>query len=183
MQNVVNATTTNRNWTVIVCIFKRCFGSLSMLPASFSWIVYLSFLVPLLSNRHLILPQFVLTTLSTPLPYLILKFLTDTLFLNSLSNFKVVYLQRIPGHSSLPGYDLADTLAKARSFHHPSTIPLFHPLFPPNACPFTPVKSSLVPWGGWTPHKNFFIIILCDWPDLIQKYSSVSLLGNFLTYW
>ena len=53
------------------------------------------------------------STLSSPLPYLTPKSLSDTQsLLNSLSKSKVVHLQWIPGHSSLPGNDLADSLAK-----------------------------------------------------------------------
>ena len=55
----------------------------------------------------------VLSTLSAPPPYLIPKSLSNTQsLLNSLSKSKVVHLQWIPGHSSLPGNDLADSLAK-----------------------------------------------------------------------
>ena len=56
----------------------------------------------------------VLSTLSAPLPYLTPKSLSNTQsLLNSLSQSKVFHLQWIPGHSSLPGNDLADSLAKA----------------------------------------------------------------------
>ena len=56
----------------------------------------------------------VLSILSTPLPYYTPKSLSNTQsLLNSLSQSKVVHLQWIPGHSSLPGNDLADSLAKA----------------------------------------------------------------------
>ena len=59
----------------------------------------------------------VLTTLSAPLPYLIPKSLTDTQsLLNSLSDSKVV-----PGHSSLPGNNLADSFAKVGSTYNPFT--------------------------------------------------------------
>ena len=65
----------------------------------------------------------VLSTLSTPLPYLTPKFLSNTQsLLNSLSQSKVVHLQWIPGHSSLPGNDLADSLAKAGASLDPSSI-------------------------------------------------------------
>ena len=63
----------------------------------------------------------VLTTLSAPLPYLIPKSLTDTQSLNSLSDSKVVHLQWIPGHSSLPGNNLDDSFAKVGSTHNPFT--------------------------------------------------------------
>ena len=64
----------------------------------------------------------VLSTLSTPLPYLTPKSLSNTQsLLNSLSQFKVVHLQWIPGHSSLPGNDLADSLAKAGASLDPSS--------------------------------------------------------------
>ena len=65
----------------------------------------------------------VLSTLSTPLPYLTPKSLSNTQsLLNSLSQSKVVHLQWIPGHSSLPGNDLADSLAKASASLDPSSI-------------------------------------------------------------
>ena len=65
----------------------------------------------------------VLSTLSTPLPYLTPKSLSNTQsLLNSLSQSKVVHLQWIPGHSSLPGNDLADSLAKAGASVDPSSI-------------------------------------------------------------
>ena len=65
----------------------------------------------------------VLSTLSTPLPYLTPKSLSNTQsLLNSLSQSKVVHLQWIvPGHSSLPGNDLADSLAKAGASLDPSS--------------------------------------------------------------
>ena len=65
----------------------------------------------------------ILSTLSTPLPYLTPKSLSNTQsLLNSLSQSKVVHLHWIPGHSSLPGNDLADSLAKAGTFLNPSSI-------------------------------------------------------------
>ena len=65
----------------------------------------------------------VLSTLSAPLPYLTPKFLSNTQsLLNSLSQFKIVHLQWIPSHSSLPGNDLADSLAKAGASLVPSNI-------------------------------------------------------------
>ena len=65
----------------------------------------------------------VLSTLSAPLPYLTPKSLSNTQsFLNSLSQSKVVHLQWIPSHSSLPGNDLADSLAKAGASLDPSNI-------------------------------------------------------------
>ena len=65
----------------------------------------------------------VLSTLSAPLPYLTPKSLSNTQsLLNSLSQSKVVHLQWIPGHSFLPGNDLADSLAKAGAFLNPSNI-------------------------------------------------------------
>ena len=65
----------------------------------------------------------VLSTLSAPLPYLTSKSLSNTQsILNSLSQSKVVHLQWIPGHSSLPGNDLADSLAKAGASLDPSNI-------------------------------------------------------------
>ena len=84
-----------------------------------------------LTPRHVIStlsPSFpdslsVLSTLSTPLPYLTPKSLSNTQsLLNSLSQSKVVHLQWIPGHSSLPGNDLADSLAKAGASLDPSSI-------------------------------------------------------------
>ena len=66
---------------------------------------------------------FVLSTLSAPLPHLTPKSLFNTQsLLNSLSQSKVVHLQWIPGHSSLPGNDLADFLAKAEASLDPSKI-------------------------------------------------------------
>ena len=68
----------------------------------------------------------VLSTLSAPLPYLTPKSLSNTqCFLNSLSQSKIVHLQWIPGHSSLPGNDLADSLAKARASLDPSNISVY----------------------------------------------------------
>ena len=65
----------------------------------------------------------VLSTLSTPLPYLTPKSLSNTQSLhNSLSQSKVVHLQWISGHSSFPGNDLADSLAKAGASLDPSSI-------------------------------------------------------------
>ena len=65
----------------------------------------------------------VLSNLSTPLPYLTPKSLFNTQsLLNSLSQSKIVHLQWIPGHSSLPSNDLADSLAKARASLDPSNI-------------------------------------------------------------
>ena len=52
----------------------------------------------------------VLSTLSAPLPYLTPKSLFDTKsLLNIFYKSKIVHLQRIPGHSFLPGNDLADS--------------------------------------------------------------------------
>ena len=65
----------------------------------------------------------VLSTCSAPLLYLSPKFLSDTQsLLNFLSKSKVVHLQWIPGHSSLPGNDLADSLAKTGVSLDPSNI-------------------------------------------------------------
>ena len=65
----------------------------------------------------------VLSTLSAPLTYLTPKSLSNTQsLLNFLSQSKVVHLQWIPGHSSLPGNDLADSLAKAGASLDPSNI-------------------------------------------------------------
>ena len=65
----------------------------------------------------------VLSTLSTPLPYLTTKSQSNTQsLLNFLSQSKVVHLQWIPGHSSLPGNYLADSLAKAGASLDPSSI-------------------------------------------------------------
>ena len=63
---------------------------------------------------------------SHPLPYLTPKSLSNTQsLLNFLSQSKVVHLQWIPGHSSLPGNDLADSLAKAGASLDPSNISVF----------------------------------------------------------
>ena len=73
---------------------------------------------------HLNLSPYSLT-LSAPLPYLTPKSLFDTQsLLNILSDCKVVHFQWIPGHSSLPGNDLADSLAKVGASLDPSTISL-----------------------------------------------------------
>ena len=65
----------------------------------------------------------VLSTLSALLPYLTPKSLSNTQsLLHSLSQSKVVHLQWIPGHSSLPGNDLADSLAKVGASLDPSKI-------------------------------------------------------------
>ena len=44
--------------------------------------------------------------------------------LSSLSDSKVVHLQWIPGHFSLPDNDLVDSLAKVGAIPDPSTTPL-----------------------------------------------------------
>ena len=65
----------------------------------------------------------VLSTLSAPLPYLTPKSLPDAQsLLNVLSKSKVVHLQWIPGHSSLPSNDLADSLAKVGAALDPLKI-------------------------------------------------------------
>ena len=57
------------------------------------------------------------------IPYLIPKSLSETeILLNSFSKSKVIHLQWIPGHSSLPGNDLADSLAKIGASLDPSKI-------------------------------------------------------------
>ena len=57
----------------------------------------------------------------------------------------MVHLQRIPGHPSLPGSDLADTLANLGATHDPSTMPLFlSPLI--FSHPFTPVGDTVSNW-------------------------------------
>ena len=86
-----------------------------------------------LTPRHVILNlspffQFFICPINPrcPLPYLTHKSLSNTQsLLNSLSQFKVVHLQWIPGHSSLPGNDLADSLAKAGASLDPSRISVF----------------------------------------------------------
>ena len=72
----------------------------------------------------------VLSTLSVPLPYLIPKSLSETQsLLNSFSKSKVIHLQWIPGHFSLPGNDLDDSLAKIGASLDPSKISVsFAPL-------------------------------------------------------
>ena len=87
----------------------------------------------------------VLSTLSNPLPYLTPKSLSNTQsLLNSLSQSKVVHLQWIPGHSSLPGNDLADSLAKAVPLSIPPVYQCpSHPLSPPNDYPSTPVGDTV----------------------------------------
>ena len=65
----------------------------------------------------------VLSTFSSPLPYSTPKSLSDTQsLLNFLSKSKIVRLQWIPGHYSLPGNDLADSLAKVGASLDPSKI-------------------------------------------------------------
>ena len=65
----------------------------------------------------------VLSTLSAPLPYLTPKSLSNTQSpLNSLCKSKVVHLQWIRGHSSLPGNDLANSLAKSGASLDPFKI-------------------------------------------------------------
>ena len=85
-----------------------------------------------LTSRHMNLnlsPCFltlsVLSTLSAPLSYLIPKSLFNTQsLLNTLSDSKVIHLQWIPGHFSLPGNKLADSLSKAGASCDPCTISL-----------------------------------------------------------
>ena len=80
-----------------------------------------------------------------PLPYLTPKFLSNTQFLlNSLSQSKVVHLQWIPGHSSLPGNDLTDSLAKAGASLDPSNIYVsLAALFPLKDNPSTPIGDAV----------------------------------------
>ena len=84
-----------------------------------------------LTPRHVILnlsPSFPILYLSyqlslCPLPYLTPKSLSNTQSLfNSLSQSKIVHLQWIPDHCSIPGNDLADSLAKAGASLDPSSI-------------------------------------------------------------
>ena len=89
--------------------------------------------------------QSVPTIFSAPLPYKISKCLTDPQpLLNSLSNSKVVLLQWISGHSSLPSNNLANFLAKLvplttpPPYHSPS-----HLLFPIHAYPSTPIGDVI----------------------------------------
>ena len=131
-------------WGRVVQGYTSSVQSVSLLPRSPSRLVSgLPVIVPkpslsymLLSGvsltpRHVILnlsPSFPTLYLSyqlslPPLPYLTPKFLSNTQsLLNSLSQSKVVHLQWIPGHSSLPGNDLADSLAKAGASLDPSSI-------------------------------------------------------------
>ena len=69
--------------------------------------------------------------------------------LNSLSQSKVVHLQWIPGHSSLPGNDLADSLAKAGTSLDPSNI----------SVPLAPLISSQM---YWKCAIKCFIIFQCQ---------------------
>ena len=87
----------------------------------------------------------VLSTFSSPLPYLTPKSLSDTQsLLNFLSKSKIVRLQWIPGHYSLPGNDLADSLAKVGASLDPSKIQCpSHPLFPHKDYPSTPVGDAV----------------------------------------
>ena len=89
--------------------------------------------------------QSVLSTLYTPLQYLIPKFLTDTRsLLNCLSDSKVVHRQWIPGHSSLPGNNLANTLAKLVPLMTP---PSYHSLFFfPTAIPLHQLATWYLIW-------------------------------------
>ena len=83
-----------------------------------------------LTPRHVTLnlsPYFltlsVLSTLSAPSPYLTPKSLSNTQsLLNVLSKSNVVHLQWMPSHSSLPGNNVADFLAKVGASIDPSTI-------------------------------------------------------------
>ena len=84
-------------------------------------------------------PRHVILNLSPSFPTLYLSYqlsLPPTIFnpkslfntqslLSSLSQSKVVHLQWIPGHSSLPGNDLADSLAKAGASLDPSSMSVF----------------------------------------------------------
>ena len=65
----------------------------------------------------------VLSTLSTFLPSLTPESLFDTqFFLNTLCDSKVVHFQWIPGYSSLPSSNVADSLAKVGASLDLSTI-------------------------------------------------------------
>ena len=78
-----------------------------------------------------------------PLPYLIPKSLSNTQsLLNSLSQFKVFHLQWIPGHSSLPGNDLVDSLAKAGASLDPSIISVSLPPLIPTTIPLHQFLNS-----------------------------------------
>ena len=80
------------------------------------------------TQRHVLLNIFSdspsgLSTPSSPLPYLIPKSISDTQFLlNLLSESKVVHFQWIPGHSFLPGNNLADSLANVGASLDPFKI-------------------------------------------------------------
>ena len=122
----------------------------------------------------------VVSTLSTPLPYLTPQFLSNTQsLLNSLSQSKVIHLQWIPGHSSLPGNDLADSLAKvgapSRSLQYtsiphtpyllPTTIPL-HQL--ETQCPIWFLSSPnpySISRGAYSPSLRS----LCSLPFTLQR--------------
>ena len=85
----------------------------------------------------------VLSTLSAPLSYLIHKSLSDTQsLLNVLFESKVFHFQWIPGHSSLPGNNLADSLATFGASLDASKILMsLHHLFLHIDYPFTSVAD------------------------------------------
>ena len=96
----------------------------------------------------------VLSTLSVPLPYLTPKSLSNTQsLLNSLSQSKIVHLQWIPGHSFLPGNDLADSLAKAGVTLDPSNIRVPRtPYFLSKTIPLDQLETQCPIWFLSTPN-------------------------------
>ena len=130
-------------WGRVVQGYTSSVQSVSLLPRSPSRLVSgLPVTVMRLSLSYMLLsgvfhtPRYVTLNLSTyflllclfyqpslPLPYLTPKSLSNTQsLLNSLFKTKLVHLQWIPGHSSLPGNDLADSLAKIGASLDPSNI-------------------------------------------------------------
>ena len=120
----------------------------------------------------------VLSTLSTPLPYLTPKSLSNTQsLLNSLSQSKVVHLQWIPGHSSLPGNDLADSLAKAGASLDPSSISVSRtPYFLPTTIPLHQLEMQCPIWFLST--TNSFSISRGAYSPLLRSLCSLPLRCN-----
>ena len=132
-------------WGRVLQGYTSSVQSVSLLPRSPSRLVSgLPVIVPKPSLSYMLLsgvsltPRHVILNLSPFFPTLYLSYqlsLPPTIFnpkslsnaqslLNSLSQSKVVHLQWIPGHSSLPGNVSADSLAKAGASLDPSSIPV-----------------------------------------------------------
>ena len=112
-------------------------------------------LVPSAPSPYFLTLEFVLTTLSTHVPYLIPKSLSNILsILNSLSDSKVVNLFLMDTWSFFPSRQrLADCLAKVGATHDPSIIPLsLSPLILPT---FIPLKQLETPFFRSNPSSIF----------------------------